>query len=235
MALPNRAVIVVLGTLLLFLLVNFNHPLASSYSLIFIFTIILIFLDPKADISIDLSRENLLRDLGIGIAGYALFLGIAFAVVSLLQAVASSLGLFGIIGMMSEIQPVFAGNKILTIVTFGGLVPVIENTFFFGVLQEFFSDKFRVPLTLKSLRAHALFAVVGFLFMVFHLTSKGLPTSAGQLLNEPALVVTFIFGYVMAALVAFSKESMGGRDLRPSIFAHQIANVAAILKKMAVI
>lgn len=235
MAQPSRTIVFALGVLLLFLLINFNPNLGVAYALIFILTIVLILLDPKITIDLDLSKSNLLQDLITGIAGYAAFIGVAFVAVSLIQTGAQLLGLESVIGLMAELQPVFANNKFLSAITFGLLVPIIENMFFFGVGIEFLSDKLNIPITVTNISSYALYAIVAFMFMVFHFTAKGVPTSPGQLINDPALLVTFIFGLVSCVVVAVSKESKGRNDLRPSIFMHQIANMAAVLRKLAII
>src|SRR3990167_10038886 len=157
MAVPNRTIVFVLGVLLLFLLINFNPDLGVAYSLIFILTIVLLLLDPKITIDLDLSRSNLLPDLIAGVASYALFLGVTFVALAFIQTTAQLLGLESIIGLMAEAQPVFEGNQFLSVVTFGFLVPIIENMFFFGVGMEFLSDKLNIPITLNETRAYGLY------------------------------------------------------------------------------
>jgi len=183
-------------------------------------------LDPKVSIQVNTSRSNLLQDIIIGVMSLAVFYVAAYLVIQVLQTAALSLGLLSIVSLMAEVQPVFAGNTFLSFVVFGLLVPIIENLFFFGVLMEFIADKSNTILTLKNYKAHLIYTIVAFLFMFIHITAKGIPQSIGQIINEPSLLVTFIFGYMSCMVVVISKK-----QLRPSIFMHQVANILAIIKR----
>src|SRR3990167_9172945 len=160
MANVNRALVFGLGILLIFLLINFNPSLGTAYSLIFTLTILLVQLDPSVSIDIQLTRKGLFRDALFGVVGYAVFLMLAFGVVTVLQTAARGLGLLSIIGLMADVQPVFAGNKFLSLISFGLLVPIVENMFFFGAGLEYLSDRTGIKLALTSIKSHALYVLV---------------------------------------------------------------------------
>jgi len=84
---------------------------------------------------------------------------------------------------------------------------------------EFFSDLFHIDLSKRSARIifsalMLLIIILAFVFVLFHLTAKGLT-------NTPALIVVFIMMLISLIMIVIFGET------RQAIYMHIIANTVA--------
>lgn len=96
---------------------------------------------------------------------------------------------------------------------FGGLIPIIETVFFFVILPLWALWKMGKSLDRSLVSVDNIITIIAFasIFAVFHMTAKGIT-------NTPDLFATFLFGALSMGLVIFFKSVL------PALLLHTIVN-----------
>lgn len=209
---------------LLFLLLSFDRDMATIYVLIMFGDYIWYRSDNFISFPINGKKISGGQALIEGFAGVGLFLLISQIVLAMsgrlesLNFIAATQSIFH---LLATSTPILQGNKILTLIGWGVLIPIIETSFFNGRLLEGLSTYGesvigkKISLTKPSIELGMVIFVVASIFTLFHITAKALdPTS---------LIITFIFSVISSLMVLRHK------DLRGSIIMHIIVNSAAVL------
>lgn len=216
----------VLILILLFLALNFDRDVGFLFALILVADFMWFMLDDK----IELPFEKTIpiptltsRVLGIGIGiilGYA-FIFTATIIMGLLGVTQS------VVGILASTTPPLATSKIITVFTWGLLIPAVETSFFFGRILEgtitVIHDKFGYATTAEFnlLNIYNWWAaiIVSGLFMSFHFAAKGITEFA-------PLALTFLFGIVSCWTSLYFKQ------LRENIIMHATINTQAVLSRV---
>jgi len=117
--------------------------------------------------------------------------------------------------------PILYGSSYLRLAVWGLLIPLIETRFFFRTLLQWAVRAAGVkwPSSAFSMSALMIEGFFGAIFAVFHIVAKGIT-------NNPALVVTFLFGVLSAGMVIHFKQ------LLEAIFLHVITNTIATMQQL---
>lgn len=217
-----RGFIVVLA----FLVLNFDRDVGFLFALILIADFMWFMLDDKIEIPFEKTIPlPTLSSRGLGI-GIGIVLGYAFIFVASIV-----MGLIGVnqsvVGILASTTPPLAASKIITVVTWGLLIPAVETSFFFGRMLEgtitIIHDKFGYATTagFDLLNAYVWWAViiVSGIFMSFHFAAKGITEFA-------PLALTFLFGIVSCWVSLYFKQ------LRENIIMHATINTQAVLSRV---
>ena len=212
--------------ILLFLALNFDRDVGFLFALILVADFMWFILDDHIEIPFErtIPLPTLTsRALGVGIG---IILGYAFIFVAGIL-----MGLLGvnqsIVGILASTTPPLATSKIITVFTWGFLIPAVETSFFFGRVLEgtitIIHDKFGYATTqgFNLLNAYVWWAViiVSGLFMSFHFAAKGITEFA-------PLALTFMFGLVSCWVSLYFKQ------LRENIIMHATINTQAVLQRV---
>jgi len=121
-------------------------------------------------------------------------------------------------GMLQASEPILQNSKILMVIGWAFLIPVVETVLFNGRMFEALYDGLRK----KGVNVHqfgvaiiTLILFIGAISTIYHLTSKNLASVP--------LMITFMFFTLSGYLVWWKKQ------LREAIFMHIIGNFIAVL------
>lgn len=208
---------------LLFLLLVFDKDMAMIYILIILGDFMWFKFDPHISFPLEKTTQNRytsLIEVGIALAGFFIIssLAVAFAAVDIPS------GFQSILSLLATSTPILAGNKMLTLIGWGILIPIIETSFFNGRLLEgiasFAEKRFHKKIALNqanlfSIPVIMVILVIAALFTLFHITAKNLASVP--------LLITFIFSCISSVLVIRNQE------LKQAILLHIIVNCLAVL------
>lgn len=193
----------ILGVIMLFLLINYDMPLASIYSsmiylLLFLYLVPLMFnLFNWITISNKANRVNEI------IAGVAAAIGFIWFYNNILVEASPMALVFA--------TTAFGESVAMGKLVFGLLIPIIETVFFFVVLPTW--ALWKMGKTLKrELSMDNIILVIAFaaIFTIFHATSKGLT-------NNIDLLATFVFGVISMVLVIYFRTILPALILHPGV------------------
>lgn len=214
---------------LLFLLLTFDRDMSMIYILILVGDFMWYRFDPKISFPLEkttANRYSSLIEVGIATAAFFIFssLAVTFAAVDI------PAGLQSILTLLSTSTPILQGNKMLTLIGWGVLIPIIETSFFNGRLLEglasFAEKRFHKKITLTqsnlfSIPVIMVILVVAAFFTLFHITAKNL--------SSVPLLITFIFSCISSVLVIRHQE------LKQAILIHIIVNSMAVLSSFGLL
>ena len=215
----------VMVVFLLFLLLSFDQDLAMIYLLIMIGDYIWYKSDNFISFPISAGRSNSFMVYVESVAALGIFLIVSTILVSTFdpQAIAGASIIEqtqSIFHLLATSTPILKGSKILTILGWGILIPIIETSFFNGRLLEglaTYAEKIygrKISVQKMSVRLFGVMAVVAAMFTIFHITAKGLASIP--------LLITFIFSIISSILVVRHRETKG------AILMHIVTNSAAV-------
>jgi len=170
------------------------------------------------------SLSKILVETGVA---YAAFLFISSFLVSIVEPQAASGGLQSIFQLLSTSTPILKGSKILTLIGWGILIPLVETTLFFGLFQEGVAEAIgrvtghRFALNKFSILMFWTLGIVTAAFILFHLTAKNL--------DPVSLMITGVFALISGALVVWQEE------LRGAIYLHMLSNSLVVAKAVGFI
>lgn len=210
--------------MLLFLLLAFDREMAMIYILIIVGDFIWYRFDPKITFNLERTTANRFSSLiEVGIATILFFListaTMTLAGVNLPSNFQSAVQ--SVLTLLATTTPILAGNKILTVIGWGFLIPIIETSFFNGRLLEglttFAEKRFGIRISLQKMSTQLLmvFITVAAFFTLFHITAKNL--------SSTALLITFIFSMISSYLVVKNQE------LKQAVLFHMVVNTLAVL------
>lgn len=195
-----------ISILLLFLMINYNMPLSSIYSNMVIIAIIMyltpILLNLFKWIPVS-DKSNRIKEIGAGIA-----VAIGFIIFYKKMTATPMAAVFA--------TTAFGESVYMHKFVFGGLIPVIEQIFFFVILPMWILWKMGKPFggSLFSMDNMILMVGIAAIFTIFHATSKGL--------ENTEWMTTFVFGVLMMGLTIFFQAAL------PGMIAHTITNSYAV-------
>lgn len=187
-------IFILLSVVLLFLLINYDPTLAIAY--ISISFLNLIIYQNYSHFAFTFYKDaSILKTVIVGVVAYGAFVAFStlvgnFFAPNLITSPQS------VLQLMSETIPVLQGSLFLTILSLGIIVPIVETDFFFGRLNEFLADHFKIntKFDITNPRLWVLAVIVGAIFAMFHLSAKISNLNIG-------LAFTFLFGMISCWMV----------------------------------
>lgn len=181
-----------LNAILLWLMINYNMPLASIYSWMVIIDAIMYLVPVQFSlftwIPFAKKGESKIPKYIVGIV-----LGIGF--LYLYNAISKT--------PMAAVfaTTAFGKSEILTVLVYSLLIPFVETRFFFRTLMQFVAWKSAENFNASPFSASGikLMAFFGLIFTLFHATAKGITANA-------ELAATFAFGALSIAGILYFKE-----------------------------
>lgn len=172
--------------------------------------------------------SNTLEALVWGGVAYVIFYFVTFYVVGFLQASAiPNYAAFNkhlqsaLLGAAVDV-PVFAGNKFVTFIVYGIVIPIIETRTLVGRLVDFLAKITHTSLVFAFnktvLPTLAVALVTGLIAAWFHIQAKGVGANVD-------LFIVFLFFAASALLVVYKRE------MKSAIFLHIINNSRTVLEK----
>lgn len=205
----------------LFVSTNVNTQLGGVYlhftwiSLALLIIGITIF-DRKIHITFQKSPGGMLNAILWGLGGWIALLISSVAVLSFVDPAQANIG--SVIKLMGATTPALANSKFANWLTFGVAVAFIETQLWARGL-EFISDVFGIDISERASKRifsgfMALIIFLSFVFLLFHLTAKGIT-------NTSSLIIVFIMMMISMIMVAIFQET------RQAVFLHIWANTVA--------
>lgn len=225
-AIKDQTLFIFLITSLIFIALNFDRDVGFLFALIVVGDFIWFTFDKNIEIPFEKTIPTPTlssRVLGVGIG---IVLGYAFIFTATIL-----MGLVGVsqsvVGILATTTPPLASSKIITVLVWGLLIPIVETSFFFGRVLEgtikVVHDKFGYATTKQFdlLNVYNWWAVVivAGLFMSFHFAAKGITDFA-------PLALTFMFGVVSCWVSLYFKQ------LRENVIMHAAINTQAVLQRV---
>lgn len=208
--------------ILVLLLLIFNERLGIVYSLMMVASWFWYRTDKNHFYKLARPENSLSKILMQAAIAYGIFL---FLTTVLVQTVApstlSTINLQSIFQLLSTSTPILQGSKILTVIGWGILIPIIETVLFFVIAQEGFAESIgritgkKINLGEFSPRMIWTVLLIASAFVLFHLTAK-------QMEIIP-LMITGVFAIISGLLVIKQKEARG------AIALHIISNTLVVL------
>jgi hypothetical protein len=206
--------IVLLSVSIMFMLfasVNINTNLGTIFSIFAIASVLFILVDPKRTIPLRKQSSSLFGSITAGVLAYGvLILSSTFLVVP---------GINKVIALLGSTTPILSESILFNNLIFGLFVPIIESTFFFGVLPDLAGTMFDIKInrySLSNLKLWLMVFFISFLFMFFHLTSKGISAYT-------TLGVVFVMALISMILVIWNES------YESAILFHVLANSLSLL------
>jgi len=223
------------GFTLVFMLLMFSRDFGQIYiAMVVVWLMFFLFdkliFDKRTQFPIEKSAGGRLESILIALIAYASFLFLTTIITNLflpgtftgsVKEVISKMG----IGIVQASGPVLQNSKILLLLGWGLLIPIVETILFNGKVFEALYDKLRwAGLNMRRLTSPTLIIliiIIGATSALYHLTSKNLETVP--------LMITFVFFTVSGILVVWRGH------LREAIYIHCIGNTIAVLSTMGAI
>ena len=192
----------------IFITLNVSATLGVIFIAFTVITMIMFTWDKIKTTPIDSTKK-----LGIGIIGgavlYIIFVILNYSLVPIFEITP----LNQILQLISASTPILAASKILNTITYFLFIPFIE-TIFFVSLMDLLASKWNISITKGSLFRLSTILLIGglsFIFLLFHLTAKGIT-------NNVALLTVFLMMVVSLTGTIWFGES------KQAIIMHIIAN-----------
>ena len=223
----SKTVTLVLSVFLLFLLLVFDQQVAMIYLLMLTAYFIWFTFDDKITLDIEKTTNGRLFSLIWAVALYAGFLVIS-TTLSIMFSLEGGQTAFSVIDLLAAETPVLAGNKFLTFIAWGFVIPIIETVFFFGTFYEGLADKLgkfmrvgpiSTDFNLRNLNLWLIILLISSIFTAYHFQARGLTDSTG-------LFVTFIFAVVSMLAVSYFGQT------REAVLLHILSNSIAVSSRM---
>jgi hypothetical protein len=195
--------------IILFLLITFDQTIGIIYLGMALIDAFFYYwaIDSKFFTPIPTETGNRYMNIVIGGVLYIVFVYISFFIVSFFQTQSfstSTLAFREISQMVAQTfsaTPILHSSVFLRLAVWGIVIPIVETRFFFRTCVQYFARfAFFTELpNILSLKGQGLSIFTGSVFTIFHIIAKGIT-------NEPALLITFIFGYISVLCVLYFKE-----------------------------
>lgn len=148
-----------------------------------------------------------------GIFLYVVFVVFATILIPIFQKVPIG----NLIQLIGTTTPALASSNLLNTITFVIFVPFVE-TIFFVIIMDFLASRWRIDISKSGLfrfKTIALVLAMSFIFLMFHITAKGIT-------NNVALLLVFLMMFVSLMATIWFGES------KQAIFFHMIANAFGV-------
>lgn len=215
----TRNAIILVSIILLFTLINFDPSFSTIFLAIILVGAFIFSTDKKPEILLEKPGNNRITSLAIVGAGFVGFYVLSFIVLNIFGL--STASIFSIYAdwlgsLMAQFSPALADNPWLILLAWGALIPFSETFTFFGVVFEWLVEIFKSKFDPKQLRVWMIMLIIAGIFTLFHITAKGFE-------NNPALIMTYIFGFISLTIVLYRKQ------LFEAVWLHIVINSTAII------
>lgn len=207
--------IVLLSFALFFVSTNVNPALGNIYQGLAVVGIAILLADytfGKRDIKLINKKINWMTALVIAGISYVILIFSSYFMSSLSKIIP----LTEILSLLGASAPVFSSSPQINFLIFAVIIPIVETAVIFALAIDLFASIFNIKLNKMSFKLVSLFVVLSFGFLLFHINAKGI-------LNESALLLVFLMGFISCILIWLYRES------RIAILFHVIANTIASL------
>ena len=204
---------------LLFVATNVNTALGTIY-LMFVLgglgflTVARTFFNVGTNIPFQKQPGGAIKAFGWGILAWGILLVVSSFLMKWIDPTQASLG--AIITILGATTPALASSKIANFLTFGFVIPFAE-TQLWARLMEFIADVFHIDISKQSYKKISTIVLIVLLsagFMVFHITAKGITSTA-------SLAVVFVMMVISLIMVTIFQET------RQAVDFHIVANSVA--------
>lgn len=199
----EKSVYIFLFLILAFMWLTFNRDIASIYGMFLILDYIIFDMYGNSlKYKINGIAGNSMMAMVYGALAVVIFLGISFLISTFLQSAVPILkGNFmeHYLKIFAQTTPLLAGNKILTLIGWGLVIPIIETRLFFGRLFDIVINATNTTTSYFNSRLLVVIIVISTLFTYFHFSVRGLS-------DNVALMGTFIFAALSLSMVYYFKE-----------------------------
>jgi len=174
-----------LDILLIFLMINFNMPLATIYLGMVLVGSMMYYVATDKGFFRPIpafNKKGLLMPIVVGVG-----LGVAYIWVYALFNASPIANIFA--------TTAFGDSQLLGKLVFGILIDLVETRFLFRTMMQWFAWKTKTPLT-TPFSKHGIILMIFFggVFTIFHATAKGIT-------NTPDLMATFLFGALSVGMI----------------------------------
>jgi len=215
---------------LMWLLLVFNESMSIMYMFMIVSYYIWFKNDNNIIFPIEKDCKGRFFSLLVAVVSYSIFLIVTSLLLASFQPMVASgtaNGMASVLEMQSSATPVLQGNKFLTLIAWGCIIPIIETVFFFAVLFEGLAHHiglymFGRPIDTKFNLANPYLwminCLVAIIFTGYHFQAKGIH-------NSMALLITFIFAVISMWMVSYFKHA------REAVLFHSATNIMAVLSR----
>lgn len=199
-----------LTVFMIFSAVNVNQALGFTFSIFALASGVFILLDSDRTIPLRQPSQPWLGSILGGVLGYIILITIGGYILVP--------GIDKIVALLQSTTPVLSNSVGLNKLIFGVAVPCIESIFFFAVLADLGSNFLNTKVRRENLfrfKTWILIFSISLIFMLFHLTSKGVTAYS-------ALGLVFFMSIISMILVYWFES------YESAVYFHIIANSIAI-------
>lgn len=199
---------------LLFALTNINQTLGNVYLWFSIGIFLLILFDDKLTITYQRSPGGNLKAVMWGALGYISLLMVSSVVLNVVQPGSASIG--SVVRSIGASTPALSQSVFANFILLAFFIPFME-TQLWARAMEFIADKFNIKPTrqnITSVSVITLILIFSAIFVIFHLTAKGIASTS-------SLLIVFVMMVISLILVVIFEET------RPAVFMHMMANGVA--------
>jgi len=214
--------------LLSFFYINFDPEVATTFFIILVSGILILIFDLFGPTGISFPIEkissNRKKALIQVLGAYVIFVVISILINIVLASQTNSV--MSVFEIFSTNKPLLANNVLLTIFIWGFLIPFVETAVFFGIWMEFIKDSTKIRTSQGFGVENILLALLmAGAFAFFHLQVRFVQ---GGAVNNPALIITFVFGLLSSLMVLKYGE------VKQAIALHVLVNTLAMFQKFGI-
>ena len=225
----GRFLEVVSGFLLVFIVVNFEFGVGTTFALLLFLSVYIRITDKKVSFKVVKNKVDWGKTALYVLGAYASLIIISSLVLPviawLFKLTFKEVGLLATVNfiiqtkaaLFSQITPALVGSLFLIFLTWAILIALVETITILGRGFEFTADVAKIKrLKLSNKRLWLVMIIVSTVFMLFHLTALGVTDAL-------SLTTVFLFGFISVILVVLTGQ------LLEAILFHVLANTVAIL------
>ena len=200
-----------LGSLMWFIFTSLtvNPQLGFTYGIITAAALFMYIVDKKKALVLDRDGKWLK-----GIFYAAVAVGIFYVASPVLVSLLEKIDIGGVIALLGASTPPLATSKIVNFITFGFFIAFVETTLW-ARLMDYFANRLKISKSqLLNFAAWAVILSLSFVFLLFHIQSKGLADNASLALVFLMMITSYILMFLF-------------RETKQAIFFHIILNSVA--------
>jgi len=201
-----------------FVQTNVNPQLGNTYTGLVVGSALgglVVYRFGRKDIDLVNPNNTWIGAITIAFVGYFVIIFGGQLVVKLFAGVPLS----DILSLLQSTAPAFSESRIINGITFGIMVAYIESYALFVVGFDLLASMFNVRIDRQGLKNPKLWGImigIMFLFVILHVTAKGVE-------NQATLIVVGFMAIVSMVMIAYTKEG------RTGILTHIYANTLALI------
>jgi len=198
---------------------NVNIILGQTYlwfvgGILFLLIIDQVIFNKNIEITYEKQKNKIFNAILIGFGGWIVLIISSIFIMRFNDPTKANLN--AVLSLVEATTPALANSKIANLLTFGVAIAFVETQLWARAL-EFFANIFHIPVNRQSLKKIGflfLIAILSLVFVLFHLTAKGVA-------NIPALAIVFVMMFISLMMIAYTEET------RSAVFLHIFANTIA--------